>query len=71
MPLPEVRAFAERAHRDLVAAIEAVPEPNVARPGAQPWTGGQSLLEIVPGNSWRHVEEHIDDLRSLAGKDVV
>ncbi len=71
VPLPEVQAFAERAHRDLVAAIEGTPEEDVARPGAQAWTDGKSLLEIVPGQSWRHYEEHIENLRSLAGKDVV
>ena len=71
VPLLDVLAFAERAHHDLVAALEAVPDDDVARPGAQPWTNGKSLLEVVPGQSWRHIEEHIDDLRALAGKGVV
>ena len=71
VPLAEVLAFADHAHDALVAALEAAPEADLARPGAQAWANGQSLLEFIPGQSWRHVEEHIDALRSLAGKDVV
>src|SRR5262245_5088367 len=36
-PLAEVRAFAERAFNDLLAAVEAVPEADLTTAGAQAW----------------------------------
>ena len=71
MPLAEVMAFSGEAFRDLVAAVERVPEEDFTRTGAQEWTGDATLLEIVPGQCYAHYEQHRDDLRSISGVDVV
>jgi hypothetical protein len=69
-PLADVRAFAERAFADLIAAIEAVPDSAFAATDAQAWTGGETLLEIIPGQSYAHYEHHLDDLRAIGGQDT-
>jgi len=68
--LAEVRTFAEHAFADLVAAVEAVPNPDLVAPDAQSWTGGETLLELVPRQSYAHYEHHLDDLRAVAGQDT-
>lgn len=69
-PLADVRAFAERAFADLVAVVEAVPDQDIVDPDAQAWTGGETLLQLVPGQSYVHYAHHLDDLRSIAGQDT-
>jgi hypothetical protein len=69
-PLSEARTFAERAFANLIAAIEAVPEPDLTTRDAQLWTGGESLLEVIPRQSYAHYEHHLDDLRTIAGQDT-
>ena len=71
MPLAEVKIFAERAFADLIAAVEGVGEEDLARPESQSWTNGTPLLEIVPGQCYAHYEQHIEDVRALAGRDIV
>ncbi|MGH2614558.1 MAG: ClbS/DfsB family four-helix bundle protein [Thermomicrobiales bacterium] len=69
--LAEVVDFAERAFADLTAAVEGVRAEDFARPDAQSWTSGAPLLKIVPGQCYAHYQQHVDELRSLAGRDVV
>jgi hypothetical protein len=69
-PLDDVRVFAERAFADLVAAVEAVPEGDIVASDAQSWTGGETLLELVPRQSFAHYEHHLDDLRAINGQDT-
>ncbi len=70
MPLEDVTAFSERAFADLIGAIDGVAEADLAAPDAQSWTNGTSLLAIIPGQCYGHYEQHVDDVRSLAGQDV-
>jgi len=70
MPLTEVMTFSSQAFADLVAAVEAVADEDFARTGAQTWTEDRTLLEIIPGQSYAHYEQHADDLRSLSGDDI-
>jgi len=70
MPLAEVMAFSGRAFHDLLATIGRVPEVDFARRGAQPWTGDESLLEIIPGQCYAHYEQHFDELKAISGDDI-
>ncbi len=70
MPLAEVMTFSSQAFADLVAAVEAVSDEDVARTGAQTWTGDTTLLELVPGQCYAHYEQHADELRSISGDEI-
>jgi hypothetical protein len=69
-PLLEVRSLAGRAFADLIAVVEAVPERDLTASGAQSWTGEETLLQIIPGQSYDHYEHHLDDLRAIVGQDT-
>jgi len=69
-PLAEVMTFSSQAFADLVAAVEGVAEEDFARTGAQSWTGGSTLLEVIPGQCYAHYEQHADDLRSISGDEI-
>ena len=56
-PLAEVKTFSSQAFADLVAAVEAVSDEDVARTGAQPWTGDTTLLELIPGQCYAHYDQ--------------
>lgn len=64
-PLAEVMAFASRTFCALLTAVEAVPDEDLARAGAQSWTGHLTLLELVPAQSYEHYHQHIDELRAV------
>jgi hypothetical protein len=70
MPLAEVMTFSSQAFADLVAAVEAVSDEDIARTGAQTWTEDGTLLEIVPGQCYAHYEQHADELRSISGNEI-
>ena len=70
MPLVEVMTFSRQAFADLVAAVEAVSEEDVARTGAQTWTGDATLLEIIPGQCYEHYAQHAGELRSISGDEI-
>jgi hypothetical protein len=70
MPLAEVMTFSNQAFVDLLAAVEAVPEDDIARTGAQTWTGDSTLLEIIPGQCYAHYAQHADELRSISGDEI-
>lgn len=70
IPLAGVMTFSSQAFVDLVAAVEAVPDEDIARTGAQTWTGGTTLLEIIPGQCYAHYDQHADELRSISGGDI-
>ena len=70
MPLAEVMTFSSQAFADLVAAVAAVPDEAVARTGAQTWTGGTTLLEIIPGQCYAHYDQHAEELRLISGDDI-
>jgi hypothetical protein len=71
MPLAEVMTFSNQAFADLVAAVEAVFDEDIARTGAQTWTGDTTLLEIIPGQCYAHYEQHAGELRSISGADIL
>ena len=69
-PLAEVMTLSSQAFADLVAAVEAVSDEDIARVGAQTWTGDETLLQIIPGQSYAHYEQHTDDLKSISGDEI-
>jgi len=69
-PPADVRSFSVRAFADLVAAVEAVPDQDFLASDAQAWTSGETLLQLVPGQTYAHYAHHLDDLRSIAGQDT-
>jgi hypothetical protein len=69
-PLAEVMTFSSQAFADLVTAVEAVSDEDVARTGAQTWTGDTTLLETIPGQCYAHYEQHTDELKSISGDDI-
>ena len=69
-PLAEVMTFSSQAFADLLTAVEAVADEDVARTGAQAWTEDSTLLEIIPGQCYAHYEQHADDLKSISGDDI-
>jgi hypothetical protein len=70
MSLADVMTFSGQAFADLVAAVEAVSDEDIARSGTQTWTGDRTLLEIVPEQSYAHYEQHADELRSISGNEI-
>lgn len=70
-PLADVRAFAARAHQDLLDAITTTPDADLTTPGAQAWTGANILLASIAEQSYGHYGEHIALLRAVAGQDAV
>ena len=66
--IADVVLLADRSFQELVAAVEAAPDEVLANPGS--WTNGESVLELVPGETYAHYEQHVDDLRSISGEDV-
>jgi hypothetical protein len=71
MPLADVRAIARRAFDDLLAALENVPEADLSRQDAQAWLGGTTLLDLIPGQSYGHYGQHVDDLRAVTGESAI
>jgi hypothetical protein len=69
-PLAEVMTFSGQAFADLVAAVEAVADEDIAETGAQAWTGDSTLLDIIPGQCYAHYEQHADELKSISGDDI-
>ncbi len=58
-----VAAFSD-AWRRLAAAIEAMPEEDLTAPGRFEWTRGNSVLEILPINSYEHLAMHVPTIRA-------
>lgn len=58
-----VEAFREAWFR-LRAAIEMMPEDDLAKPGRFEWTGGDSVLAILPINSYEHRAMHVPTIRT-------
>ena len=67
MPLDEVRAFSTRAFADLLAAVTAMSEADLAKPGTPSWPLEASLLSVLPEQSYAHYEQHAADLRAIVG----
>jgi hypothetical protein len=69
-PRAEVQTFAQCAYADLISALEAVPEDDLGRTDAQEWLGGTALFHLIPGQSYAHYNQHVDDLRAIVGRDT-
>jgi hypothetical protein len=69
-PLAEVMTFSSQAFADLMAAVAAVADDDLATTGAQTWTGDATLLEIIPGQCYAHYAQHADELRSISGDEI-
>ena len=63
-------SFSSQAFANLVAAVEAVSDEDIAGTGVQAWTGDSTLLEIIPGQCYAHYEQHADELKSISGDDI-
>jgi uncharacterized protein (TIGR03083 family) len=68
-PLDQVLAEAREIYRDLLAAIEALPEDAPTAPYRFTWTGGRPVWVVIAGNTYWHYPEHGESIRAwLAGK---
>lgn len=68
-PLDEVLAEEREIYRDLLAAIEALPEDALTTPDRFTWTGGRPVWVVIAGNTCWHYPEHAESIRAwLAGK---
>jgi tetratricopeptide (TPR) repeat protein len=56
---PEVIAEADRAHADLLAAIQALPEAALSDPNRYAWQNGRPQLLSVVGNGYLHPQSHV------------
>jgi hypothetical protein len=64
---PDALAFAEASFNRLLSALTALPDDDVVRPGVQSWTEGQAVIDVVPGQTYRHYGQHLPPLKELAG----
>lgn len=68
-PLDEVLAEEREICRQLLEAIEPLPEDALAAPDRFPWTGGRPVWVLIAGNTYWHYPEHAESIRAwLAGK---
>jgi hypothetical protein len=65
----DVMADFEKAHADVVQAIEAAPEADLIDPNRFPWRNGYPFWPSVVGNTYGHYEEHIDLINQWLAKD--
>jgi hypothetical protein len=68
---PDALAFAEASFNRLLRVLTAMPDDDVIRPGVQPWTEGQAVIDVVPGQTYRHYANHLPQLWDLAGKATI
>lgn len=68
MPLDEVRAFSTQASADLLAAVTAMSEEDLARTGTPSWPLAEPLLAAIPIQSYAHYAMHAADLRAIVGR---
>jgi len=64
--LPTVEAFAARSFQDMIAAFDAAPNDYLNQPSW--WTGGSTVMEMVPAQTSDHYAQHEDDLRAVTAK---
>jgi hypothetical protein len=57
LPLDEVMSKSHRAFEQLLAAVEALSEEDLA--GPQEWTYGEPVRKIVPVQCYVHYQDHI------------
>jgi len=67
--LDEVLAEEREVYRQLLEAIEALPEDALTAPDRFTWTGGRPVWVVIAGNTYWHYPEHGESIRAwLAGK---
>ena len=64
-PPAQVRASARVAYDELVAAVEAVPDDEMESTTRFEWTGGKTLLFVMPYQTPIHYGKHIPALQAL------
>lgn len=62
----DIIASAERAFTALIDAVQGVSDEQIVDPDAFEWTGGKTLLELIPEQSFDHYAAHAPVLRALA-----
>jgi hypothetical protein len=68
-PLQDLLAESRRVSSDLLEAIRATPEQELADPGRFPWLQGRSLLDALAGNTYEHYQEHGQAIRAWLEKE--
>jgi hypothetical protein len=63
-----VRESARAAHDELYAAVEAVSEEDLEDPNRFAWTGGRTLLFVMPYETPIHYGKHLPALRAFVEK---
>lgn len=69
--LAEVRREAREAFALLRAAIVRTPEELLNEAERFPWLGGSPVWQMIPGNAYKHYQDHIPSLRAwLDGQGI-
>lgn len=62
-PLAEVMADLRRTHLQMLDAVQALSDESLTDPHRFAWLEGTALWELVAGNSYDHISEHIEPIR--------
>ena len=63
LPVCEMLAYFEQAHRDLLAAITRFPEADLVKPGYPDEPDGAPMVAYIAGNTYKHFAEHLGYMR--------
>ena len=66
--LARVRAELDAAYRDLIAAVEALRDADVAKQLSAPWGDGDNLEKLIAVNSYGHLPEHVEQIQEWKSK---
>ena len=62
-PLAEVLANFRSSHLQMLEAVQALSDESLADPQRFAWLKGDALWQLVAGNTYDHISEHIEPIR--------
>ncbi|GAC1630832.1 MAG: hypothetical protein NVS4B7_19200 [Ktedonobacteraceae bacterium] len=69
-PLSAVLADLSATHMHMLAAVEVLTDEDLDDPYKFAWRGGEPLWQNVAGNTYEHIDEHIEPIQQwLASKN--
>jgi len=63
-PLPDVLADYHSAYQQLVTAVQNASAEDLFQSGRFSWEGDVALWQLVAGNTYEHIEEHIGAIQN-------
>ena len=63
--LSEVLSNFRTSSSQLLEAVQAAPEEVLIDPQRVPWLNGIAVWQIVAGNTYEHIAEHMDSIQKL------